>query len=292
MDFFAKVKSFFRNDRLDVSSRYELMKESISGTMSKFRVAREIKTGKLVGMKFLDGEKTAAFEARFKGLSKPSEGEIAVHIKHPRVVETYEFGVTTNNRQYIVMEYVEGIGLNALINNRDPILEGKRVLLIRQMAEALDAVHKAGYIHRDICPRNYICSPDATSLKLIDFGLTLPNQKEYRQPGNRTGTPLYMAPEIVRRRPTDVRVDIFALGVTSYKVCTYEPPWPGSDTTGLAALTHDTQPPTDILEYRPQLNKTLAKAIMQCLAVNPDNRPESAEHFLRLIRGVESDDET
>jgi serine/threonine-protein kinase len=189
------------------------------------------------------------------------------------------------------MEYLDGPGLHVLIRNRDPILDGKRVDLIRQMAEALEAVHAAGYIHRDICPRNFICAPDAKSLKLIDFGLTLPATRGFMQPGNRTGTPIYMAPEIVRRRWTDHRLDIFALGVTAYHLCTSDFPWPVGDASGQTALSHDTANPTDILEHRPRLNKTLAKAIHRCMAAKPDDRPEAVEHFLRLIRSISSEDE-
>lgn len=291
MGLLDKLKSLFESDRLDVSARFEFTREAISGTMSKFRSARDISTGKVIGLKILDPEKTSAFEERFKQLKKPSEGEIGLQIKHPRVVETYEFGLTTTGMQYILMEYIDGPGLNALIQNQDPRLIGHRVELIREMAEAIDAVHKAGFIHRDICPRNFIVAPDFRSLKLIDFGLTVPDQREYKMPGNRTGTPLYMAPEIVRRRNTDQRVDIFALGVTSYRLLTWEFPWQSSDTTGKAALAHDTMQPTSIFKYRPKLNSVLGEAIMKCIAPDPANRPESAESFLTMIRNVDGEDE-
>ena len=78
---------------------------------------------------------------------------------------------------------------------------------------------------RDVCPPNYVVAPDAQSLKLIDFGLTLPATPQFMQPGNRTGKPNYMAPEIVKRQSTDVRVDVFAFGVTAYELCTFELPW-------------------------------------------------------------------
>jgi serine/threonine-protein kinase len=289
MGFLDKLKSFFESDRLDVSARFEFTREAISGTMSKFRSARDIKTGKIVGLKILDEEKTNAFEERFKQLKKPSEGEIGLKIKNPRVVETYEFGLTTAGQQYILMEYIEGPGLNTLIQNRDERLVGQRAELIREMAEALDAVHKAGFIHRDVCPRNFICAPDLKSLKLIDFGLTVPDQREYKLPGNRTGTPLYMAPEIVRRRHTDQRVDIFALGVTAYRLLTWEFPWPASETSGMAALAHDTQKPADIFKHFPRLNRTLGSAIMKCIESEPEKRPASVEQFLSMIRNVTSE---
>ncbi len=187
------------------------------------------------------------------------------------------------------MQYLEGLGLHVVVQNQDPRLEGKRLMLIRQMAEAVEAVHSAGYIHRDICPRNYICAPDFNSVTLIDFGLTLPDKRDFHQPGNRTGTPLYMAPEIVRRRWTDKRVDIFALGITAYRVCAFEHPWGGTDTTGMAALAHDTEKPTALLELAPRLNKTLAEAIERCMSPEAKARPNSAADFLRNISRVEDE---
>ena len=107
---------------------------------------------------------------------------------------------------------------------------------IRQAAEAIAAVHEAGFIHRDICPRNFLLTNNREDLKLIDFGLTVPATRWFMQPGNRTGTPNYMAPELVRRRPTDQRLDVFAFGVTAYEICTFELPWLRG-TTGMAAMT-------------------------------------------------------
>jgi serine/threonine-protein kinase len=289
-NFLSKLQSIFAEQKVDVSARFELLRDAISGTMSSFHLARDLTTGKQVGLKLLDSEKTATFEARFKGLNKPSEGKIAMELKHPRIVETYEFGYTKTGLQYIVMEYVQGTGMNVLIPMKDPVLDGNRLILIRQMLEAIEAVHKAGYIHRDICPRNFIVAPDGKSLKLIDFGLTVPAEPPYMQPGNRTGTPLYMAPEIVRRRTTDHRVDIFAFGVTAFYLLAGEHPWPSSDTTGKAALQHDTLKPVDIISLRPGVNKTLAKVIHQCIAPNPNDRLASAEAVTRALRTIAHED--
>ena len=259
--------------------------------MSKFHVAQEIGTKKLFGLKFLDEEKTTYFNNRFKGLNKPSEGEIAMQIHHDNIVETYEYGKTTTGQEYIMMEYINGPGLDQAIRKRAAGLFPDRLKLIREMATAIQAVHDAGYIHRDVCPRNFICYKDFTWLKLIDFGLTVPDEPPYKMPGNRTGTPQYMAPEIVRRKPTDNRLDVFSFGVTIYRFLTFEHPWRSTDTTGKAALAHDTSEVTQILDHRPNLNKKLAKAIHKCLEVNVDKRMPSCKSFLSAIRGVNSEDE-
>lgn len=286
MGFLDKARTLFRSSRLNVKWRFEVLREAVHGTMSDFYVAREKRTGKIVGLKILDPEKTAAFEARFPGLEKPTEGAIASQFRHPRIVEVFEHGLTKDGRQYLIMEHLDGPGLNTLISNREKNLDGKRCQLIRQMAEGLAAVHRTGFIHRDICPRNYVCTPDLTSLKLIDFGLTVPATKPFMLPGNRTGTPNYMAPEIVRRRTTDHRLDIFAWGVSAYQLCALELPWPGSDASGRAAMRHDTEAPVPLLEARPDLNPKLAKLIMQCLAVDPDRRPQKAEDIFKAMTAI------
>lgn len=275
-----------KQNRLDVSSRFRLDRHAFSGTMSKFHVANEIGTNRRVGLKFLDREKTEHFQARFKGLKKPSEGEIAMQIRHPRVVETYEYGKTTTGDDYILMEYIDGPGLNNLIRNRSPLLDGKRVNLIRQMAEAIQAVHDAGFIHRDICPRNFICNEQVEWLKLIDFGLTVPDEAPYRAPGNRTGTPQYMAPEIVRRRETDHRVDIFSFGITAYRVIAFHHPWGSTDTTGKAALAHDNRKPKPIEEWVPDIDERLARVIHKCMAVRPSDRLSNLRSFLAAVSDV------
>jgi serine/threonine-protein kinase len=288
-----KLQSLLKVDKVDLSSSYEFLGEGFLGTMSKFHKARDRRTNQIVGLKICDNEKTEFFETRFRGLNKPSEGEIALSLKHPRIVETYGFGMSTKGQLYIIMEFLPGSGLHTLIRLREPALAGKRLELVRQMAAAVEAVHQAGYIHRDVCPRNFICSEDFSSLKLIDFGLTLPDKAPFRQPGNRTGTPMYMAPEIVRRRNTDRRVDIFAFGVSAYQLLTFEHPWPATDyTTGKGALSHDTDLPVPILEVRPDLNQVLAKAVTACIDPSRDRRPASLDAFLRRIRKVEAEVES
>jgi len=280
MGLFDNLKSKLSGGRVDLSARFDRQRKAISGTMSSFSLAFDSKTHRKVGLKVLDPQKTAAFEARFKGLQKPTEGQIATTLRHPRLVETFEYGVSKQGEQFLVMEYLEGPGLNSLIVADSPLLQENLLTLIRQAAEAVAAVHEAGYIHRDICPRNFVVDPSGASLKLIDFGLTVPATERFLQPGDRTGTPQYMAPEIVRRRRTDHRLDIFALGVTAYEMCSRRLPWESVDTTGKAALAHDTKPPLDLAQLRPDLEPDLVAAIMQCLAVRPDERPPTAADLL------------
>ncbi len=280
-------KLFSGNSKVNIRSRFELLREAISGTMSSVYMARDRQTKEIVGLKILDRKKTAALEARFLGIKKPKEGEIAVTLVHPHIVRTLEHGVTTENEQFVVMEFLEGPGLNSLVVGRSEQLKGRRMKLMRQAAEAVAAVHRAGYIHRDICPRNFVVDRECQSLKLIDFGLTVPATPPFMQPGNRTGTANYMAPEVVRRRPTSQRLDIFSFGVTAYEMCAFELPWPRG--TGAAAMAHGSQEPTDIRKYCPQIDPRLERAILACLEPEPENRPATMADFLKMIKGVDSE---
>lgn len=294
MGLIASLKTLFSGGKVDLRQRFELLREASAGTMSKCYKARDKKHDRVVALKILDPKKTEEFEARFKGLAKPPEGEIAVQLEHPLIVKTLEYGELTSGELFILMEYVDGIGLQALIRNQSPRLDGRRVMILKQAAEAIHAVHTAGFIHRDICPRNLITLPGdehvpVEGVKLIDFGLTVPATKAFMMPGNRTGTPNYMAPEIVRRQRTDQRLDIFAFGVTAYETCTFQLPW-RRGSTGQAAMYHATEDPVDIREYRPNLHPLLADAIMSCIEQNPEERCPTLPHFLKAIQQVEHED--
>jgi serine/threonine-protein kinase len=283
------LSNLFGKGRLNYRDRYELLHSAISGTMSQVYRARDRQTGQLVALKILDMKKTNAIEARFKGLKKPTEGEIAVQFDHPYIVKTFEQGLTTGGEQYLVMEYLEGTGLNNVLLVQEDLMAGARVFYIRQVAEAVQVVHEKGFIHRDICPRNLLFVGDGTVLKLTDFGLSVPQRPPFTDPGNRTGTANYMAPELVRRKPTDIRLDVFSFGVTVYELCTKKLPWTRGD-SGNAAMSHS-EPPTSIFEFRPQINKTLAKAIHHCIEPDVTKRCPDMKQFLKMIAKVEDEDE-
>jgi serine/threonine-protein kinase len=280
-DFFGSL--FGGAGKVDLWRRFERMRESTSGTMSTFYKVRDLKTGEVLGLKVVDAAKAAPVEGRYKALGKPTEGEIGRQISGPNIVQIKEWGTATTGDPYVLQEFVEGTLLHTLIAANKQFTPAERVDLVRQAAVAIAAVHDAGFVHRDICPRNSILRPDGR-LVLIDFGLTVPDKPAFLQPGNRVGTPNYMAPEVVRRRQADKRLDIFSFGITAYEICAGRAPWP-KGSTGKAAMAHDT-PPVDIRECWPGTPEPLAAAIMACLSADPDRRPESMAKFLGSIATV------
>jgi len=281
------LQNLFGKPKLNYRRKYELLHEAISGTMSKVYKARDRETGEVVAVKIIDSAILKKVNARWQGIKKPTEGAISVMFDHPYIVKTLDHGLTTDGEQYLVMEYL-GIGLNSVLLHTEDFMAGSRTYYMRQVAEALLEVHKQGFIHRDICPRNLLFDDDALFLKLTDFGLTLPNKSPFTDPGNRTGTPNYMAPELVRRKSTDIRLDVFSFGVTMYELFTRELPWPRGD-TGIAAMSHS-EPPKPITDYRPNINKLTAKAIHSCIEPDVAKRCPNMGQFLKMIQKVENDD--
>src|SRR5262249_15863918 len=162
------------------------------GSMSKVWRARDMKTGMYICLKLLDKIKTQRFEARFPKMNRPSEGAVLSTLRPKNIVKTYEHRITTAREQYIVMELIDGMGLNFLIETSSPGLNGHRIDYLCQIAEALEYLHGMKFLHRDICPRNVMVDKEGV-VKLIDFGLAIPYTPVFCQPGNRTGTPDYLA---------------------------------------------------------------------------------------------------
>ena len=269
--------------KTDVENRFQLVGQAGSGSMSKVWRAHDSASGREVVLKVLDKVRTKKLEARFPPqLNKPTEGEVAVQLKHPNIVNTLEHGITTNDEQFLVMDYVEGESLSFLIDMQHELLRKNRLGIIIQLAQAIDYFHKAGWIHRDLCPRNVMVSKDA-EVKLIDFGLVVPNTPPFQAPGNRTGTANYMAPELIKRQKTDQRIDIFSFSVTCFEMFTKELPWDTGETLE-SVLHHINQPPRDIRERCKGIDEEVAATIMKGLEKDPRDRWQSMAEMLLPLK--------
>lgn len=260
--------------KTELTKRFDLIGRVGQGSMSKVWRARDSKTGRTVALKVLDKEKTKRLEARFTGLEKPTEGEVAVQLKHPHIVATFEHGITTDLEQFLVMEFVEGVGLSFLVDVQNDDMQTNRLRYMVELGRAIEYFHKHNWIHRDICPRNVMVNPEA-GIKLIDFGLVVPNTPEFQKPGNRTGTASYMAPELIKRQHTDQRIDVFSFALTCYEMFTKRHPW---DTVGESldmAVQHINQPPKDIRKFAPGIDDQVADCIMKGAAVDVRDRWKS-----------------
>lgn len=281
---FAKQKKI---QKIDLTRRFDLVARVGQGSMSKVWKARDSATGKVVAVKVLDLEKTKKFEARFKPeLKKPSEGEIAVTLKHPHVVKTLEYGYTLEGEQFLVMEFLDGVALSFLIEVQNDLMKKNRVRFLVELGLAIEYLHKENWIHRDLCPRNIVLDGE-NRIKLIDFGLVVPNTAEFRKPGNRTGTANYMAPELIKRQPTDTRIDVYSFAVTAYEMFTKRYPWPLTSASLDAALQHINTPPDDVRQHAPGIDDEVADAIMKGLEPLPRDRWQTMTEMLVPLRAAQ-----
>lgn len=283
MGFFASLFGK-KVPKTDIKKRFDLFGRVGRGTMSEVWKARDGDTGRVVALKILDPVQTAKFEARFKGLDKPKEGEVSVVLDHPNIVKTYEHGITTDNRQFLVMEFIEGYPLTYYVDAQNEAMSRNRLRFMTELGDAVAYLNDGGFIHRDVCPRNVIITEDL-QVKLIDFGLVVPDTPEFRRPGNRTGTANYMAPELIRRQPTDTRIDVFAFAVTCFEMLTRKLPWEKA-TSLEAIMQHLHSPPLDIRKLAPDLDEEIAATVMRGIEVDRGRRWQSARDMTEALRAA------
>ncbi len=170
------------------------------------------------------------------------------------------------------MEYVDGVSLK-FVREATRLGIRAKVKILAEAAEGLAAVHAAGFIHHDVNPNNFLVTRDNT-VKLIDFGLAVPNTPEFQRPGNRTGMLQYMAPELIRRETTDERIDIFGFGVLAYELLTDKLPF-GSGGNSLAQMTQKINAePSDPALANPRLSEDLCEILRKTLKRKPARWPK------------------
>jgi eukaryotic-like serine/threonine-protein kinase len=206
------------------------------------------------------------------------EYEIIRGVQHPNVVEIYELGVA-DDHAFIAMEYFEAGDLRTRLKRGIKPREALRIL--RQMAAALDAIHSAGILHRDLKPGNVMLRHDG-NIALIDFGLAkqLSLEAEITATGEIFGTPYYMSPEQGHGREVDARSDIYSLGVIFYEMLTQKKPFLAP--TPMAVIYKHSHAPIPVLppefaEWQGLLERMLGK--------EPADRFQSAAE---LVRGIDA----
>jgi serine/threonine protein kinase len=206
------------------------------------------------------------------------EGRALATVKHPSVIGVFHSGVH-GGHDYLVIERITGPTLRARLDGRPldggPLPIQSVVAYTRGMAEALSVVHQAGLSHRDLKPENVMLRGDR--IVLTDFGLT---RSELAQTDDAmTGTPNYMAPEVITRcvqRGAGHLVDLYALGIVAYEMMVGRTPFDrGHWDKTLHA--HVFEPPPDPRLLRDDVPEPLARLVLDLLAKEPDARPESAE---------------
>jgi serine/threonine protein kinase len=216
------------------------------------------------------------------------ESQLAAALSHPHVVAVYRAG-EADGRLFVAMQWVRGSLADLL--RRDGRLDVTRaVSIVEQAADALDAAHELGLVHRDVTPSNVLLDPPrgpgaGDRVYLADFGLTL--HHGITSSTGRVGKPDYVAPEQIRGEAVDGRADQYSLACVLHECLVGEPPFAGNSEIVVIG-GHLGQPPPSVAALRPELPAAIDDVLAHALAKAPERRYESCGEFAAAARGAVS----
>ena len=214
-------------------------------------------------------------------------------IDHPNVIRITDYGETGDGSVYLVMEFLQGDGLDDVLARRGKLQMERALTILAQISDALEVAHQEGVIHRDLKPENILLTSRhgrKDFVKLLDFGIAKMRSPEFEGTpltiqGEVFGTAEYMSPEQATGKPQDGRSDIYALGCLLYELITGEPPFLGSAVEVLRAHVFTEPPPPSSRMPGGILMPELDTLVMRCLAKEPVDRYQTcAELRQDLVR--------
>ncbi len=227
-----------------------------------------------------DDEKRQARRERFL-----REANAASSVEHPNIVGIVEFGLAEQEEiPFIVMEYVEGQSLGDLIDENLPLDLIEKIRIVRQIADAVSAIHAKNICHRDITPRNILLDKELNP-KLTDFGIALLPDSDLTVTSHIVGTPVYLSPEGFKSPKVDPRSDLFSLGAVAYEFFLLERAFAG-EVIGEFAHNVQFQRPLEPRKIMPDFPIELQYVLARLLKKNPDQRYQSAAELIVELDAV------
>jgi len=213
------------------------------------------------------------------------EAQAAGQMSHPGIVTIHDIAEDATGQPFLVMEFIEGIGLDRLLVPGAERLPVERCLDISiQVAEALEYAHRRSVIHRDIKPANILLTNDGRA-KIADFGIAKLAGVQLTQTGQMMGTPAFMSPEQFSGGAVDARSDLFSLGAMLYWMLTGEKPFGGESLTVVSFRVVYTEP-IPATRINPAIPRELEAVLSRCLAKNPNDRYSSCRELAEDLKAV------
>jgi len=271
-------------DGVSIDGRYRLDSLIGKGGMGSVYKATRLLIGDEVAIKILHTDQTSDPHAaeRFQ-----REARAAARLKHPNAVSIYDFGVSSDGLQYLVMDLIEGRSLREITKENGPLELSLVIEITSQVCAALDEAHRQHIIHRDIKPDNIILNstPSGLRVKVLDFGIAKlrdESASHLTQTGSVMGTPHYMSPEQCLGEELDNRADIYSVGVVLYEMLCGRVPFNSPISTAVV-VQHVNQPPLPLRTINPSVSPQVEAAVLHALEKRREARPPSASALAREI---------
>ncbi|RLB59253.1 MAG: hypothetical protein DRI34_02370, partial [Deltaproteobacteria bacterium] len=271
---------------------YQLQERLGAGGMGVVFRARDLASGRLVALKLMRPELGESERSRKRFLR---EAQVGRRVDHPALVRILDYG-EQGGRLYLAMEYCQGQTLERWRRQQTSLAASTIISMGRDLAAALEALHGAGILHRDIKSENVmVLEGDVTRggvprVKLMDFGLAaVAEESRVTRAGTLLGTVAFMSPEQARGDRLDERADLYSLGVVLYELCCGQTPFRGDDTAVLHDIIYRAAPA--LAERAPWVPPGLAALVDGMIAKSPDQRPASASVVTNRLEQLLGEDD-
>jgi serine/threonine-protein kinase len=264
------------------ADRYEIIELLGQGAMGIVYKARHKFMNRVVAIKILHPFLLSDLNnvKRFR-----QEAEAASALQHPNVIQIHDFGLTSSGEAFLVMEFLEGTGLDELLAKGGPIPVERSLEIFLQCCDALEHAHKHSIIHRDLKPSNIVLVKDQSGrdqVKIVDFGIAKFTSKEksdapsLTQEGSIHGSPMYMSPEQCQAHPMDARSDIYSFGCLMYETLIGSPPFKAEHSIDAMYMHCRTAPPSLLrADSVHTIPARLDQIILKALSKEPAKRQQT-----------------
>lgn len=261
----------------------EKIRDGGAGTVFKAQGPK----GEIVAIKMIS---EAWNEQRDRRNAFKREAEITQKLVHPGVIRVLSY-FEGPPRPYIVLEYFPSDNLKFTLWHKQQVIEGRRMPILKQCAEALYYVHTQGIVHRDVKPENFLVNAEG-NVRLIDFSISQTKWDRFRFSFGKKvdGTPLYMAPEQIQNKSVDHRADMYAFGVMVFELMTRRPPFIGASVNSILEK-HLKSPPPSMRSITQDVAPELDELVGKLLSKKPADRPADMSFVIATLSRLSKKEE-